>query len=283
MNARTLATLLIAVVLGLVAVLLVRNYLTSGQRGASVVSAAGVTPIVVASAPIARGVAISPSLLKVVNYPADAVPAGAVRNVTDLGAPGPNGRLALRSFTANEPVLMTAVTGPGGRLTLAGTVDPGMRAVTIRSSDVAGVAGFVLPGDKVDILLTRTPLGETTPVTQVLAENVKVLGIDQLSNEEADKPVVSRTVTVEANPDQASLISLAQAVGSVTFTLRHVADDAALERHAVTVADLAVKGAHPVERAVPVKRKPLPGPPSDQSEVRVTRGTETSGYSVARF
>jgi pilus assembly protein CpaB len=272
----------VAVLLGLVAVFLVRNYIGQAQKApVQTAGPVGMKPVVVAAAPIPRGSALTPNLLKVVNYPIDAVPPGAVAAVADLGTPGPNGRLILRTLSPNEPILMSEVTGPGGKLTLAGVVDAGMRAVTIRSSDVAGVAGFVLPGDRVDILLTRSTSDHGEPATQVLAENVKVLGVDQLSDSAADKPVVARSVTVEATPDQANLITLAQAAGNVSFTLRHVADDAALKNHAATIADLAIKG-----RAAPAGPRRLPPPKpaeSDSVQVRVTRGTETAGYSVAKL
>lgn len=289
MNIRTLVTMAVAVVLGLVAVLLVRNYIGQAQRTpAQAAGSLGTKPVVVAAAPIQRGAALAPNLLKVVTYPADAVPPGAVGTIAELGAPGPNGRLSLRSLGPNEPILMSQVTGPGGKVTLAAVVSPGMRAVSVHSNDVAGVAGFVLPGDRVDILLTRPNGDNGAPVTQVLAENVKVLGVDQLADNAADKPVVAHVVTVEATPDQADVISLAQTVGAVTFTLRHVADEAPLEHHAATVADLAVRDrlAPPVRRvaAAPARRpKAEPGEPSDQVQVRVTRGTETAGYSVAKL
>lgn len=286
MNMRTIATLAVAIVLGLFAVMLVRNMLNSNARNAGSANAGAVTPVVVAAAPISRGVVLAPNLLKVVSYPANAVPTGAVANITDLGAPGPTGRISLRSLTPNEPVLMTQVTGPGGKLTLAGVVGPGMRAVSVRSNDVAGVAGFVLPGDKVDILLTRSDADQGKPATQVLAENVRVLGVDQISNDDADKPVVARAVTVEVTPDQADLVSLAQAVGAVSFSLRHVADETALEHHSATVADLALKDRMPAAHgAILVARrsKAKPAPPADEAQVRVTRGLETAGYSVSRL
>ena len=286
MNIRTLLTMAVAVLLGLIAVFLVRNYIGQAQRSpAQAAGPAGMKPVVVAAAPIQRGAALAPGLLKVVDYPADAVPPGAVGSVAELGAPGPNGRLSLRSLSPNEPVLMSQVTGPGGKLTLAAVVASGMRAVSLRSNDVAGVAGFVLPGDRVDILLTRPNGSEGQPVTQVLAENVRVLGVDQLSDDSADKPVVARAVTVEVTPDQADLVSLAQAVGNVSFSLRHVADDAALQHHSATVADLALKdhAVVAVRRAAPAPRPLTPAEPSDQVQVRVTRGVDSSGYSVAKL
>jgi pilus assembly protein CpaB len=286
MNIRTLLTMAVAVLLGLVAVFLVRNYIGQAQRPPTQAAGpAGMRPVVVAAAPIPRGAALAPNVLKVVNYPADAVPPGAVGSIADLGAPGPNGRLSLRTLSPNEPVLMTGVTGPGGKLTLAGVVSPGMRAVSVRSNDVSGVAGFVLPGDKVDILLTRGNADGGQPVTQVLAENVKVLGVDQLADDSADKPVVARVVTVEMTPDQADIISLAQAVGNVTFTLRHVADETPLQHHAATVADLAIKDrmTQPRAAAAPRRAPARPAEPSDQVLVRVTRGVDTAGYNVAKY
>jgi pilus assembly protein CpaB len=292
MNIRTLLTMAVAVLLGLVAVFLVRNYVGQAQRAPSQTAAgpAGVKPVVVAAAPIPRGTALAPNLLKVVNYPADAVPAGSVSTVAELGAPGPNGRLVLRALAPNEPILMNQVTGPGGKLILSTVVSAGMRAVSVRSNDVAGVAGFVLPGDRVDILFSRGTADNGQPVTQVLAENVKVLAIDQLSDDAADKPAVARTVTVEMTPDQAHIISLAQRVGDVSFTLRHVADDTPLQHHVATVADLAIPkdrikpaaGGGGV-RVAPRRAKPSLPSNSDQVQVRVTRGLDTAGYSVAKL
>jgi pilus assembly protein CpaB len=290
MNIRTLLTMAVAVLLGLVAVFLVRNYIGQAQRSPAQVAGAlgAVKPVVVAAAPIARGGALAPNLLKVVNYPADAVPPGSVGTIAELGAPGPNGRLSLRALAPNEPVLMTQVTGPGGKLILSTLVSPGMRAVSVRSGDVAGVAGFVLPGDRVDILLTRGAADGGQPVTQVLAEDVKVLGIDQLSDDAADKPAVAHVVTVEMTPDQAHVISLAQTVGNVSFTLRHVADDSKLEHHAATVADLAIpkdRISRIVSTSAAPRRPKVARPPveSDQVQVHVTRGTDTAGYSVAKL
>ncbi len=277
MNARTIATFAVAILLGLIAVLLVRGYLVSSRNAAQpqlAQSAVGTTPIVVAAKPIERGVSLTPDMLRVVRYPADATPANDFQNVAQLVGPGQTGRLALRSLSANEPILADWISGPGGKLTLSTTLDPGMRAVSLRSSDVAGVAGFVLPGDRVDILLTRTIGGgdAATTVTQVLAENVLVLGVDQLANTEADKPVVAKAVTVEVTPEQAEAVSLAQAVGQVSFALRHVADDAALPKRVMTVADLGF-APRPASHVRPAHV-------ANTVDVRVTRGVATTGYTV---
>src|SRR2546430_2756632 len=144
MNIRTIATLAVAILLGLVAVLLVRAYLGAARKPtAQAIAAAATTPVVVAAVPVVRGVTLQPNLLKVVNYPADSVPEGSFHTVAELVGTGPTARLALRSLTPNEPILPSKVSGPGGKLNLSGTLTPGMRAVSLRSNDVAGVAGFV--------------------------------------------------------------------------------------------------------------------------------------------
>jgi len=207
MQIRNVATLAVAVFLGLIAVILVRNYLSSAGPANAPVAAISTAPVVVAAQPVARGVALQPNLLKVVAFPKDSVPAGGFQSVDQLVGDKEGSRLVLRSLAANEPILTAKISGAGGKLNLSEVVDNGMRAVSLRSNDVAGVAGFVLPGDRVDVLLTRN-LGDekTTALTQVLAENVLVLGVDQSDNDEADKPVVAKAVTVEVTPDQAQTI-----------------------------------------------------------------------------
>ncbi|MGH6962943.1 MAG: Flp pilus assembly protein CpaB [Phenylobacterium sp.] len=275
MSLRTIASLAIAVLLGLLAVIMVRNVMASNAaKGPGAVSAA-MTPVVVAALPIERGVSLKPAMLRVVDYPNNAVPAGAFKTIEQV-AGAANARTAMRSMTANEPVLNDKLSGAGGKTNLSGSLTPGMRAVSVRSDEVNGVGGFVLPGDRVDILLTRTVgagAAETT-VTQVLAENSLVLGVDQSSDVEANKPLVARSVTVEVTPDQAQTISLAHSVGAISLSLRQISDKEALARKATTVADLGGFG----RKAVATAAKPKPKRPG--TEVRVTRGVETIGYAV---
>jgi pilus assembly protein CpaB len=270
MPIRTVATLAVAVFLGLIAVFLVRNYLASAS--AKQPEVALTVPVVVASSPIERGKTVEAAGLKTVNYPADAVPAGAFRSVSDLTGASADKRVAIRTISANEPILADKISGPGGRMILSTTLTPGMRAVSLRSNDVAGVAGFILPGDRVDILLTR-PVGEGQ-VTQVVADNVRVLGVDQTADDSADKPQVARAVTVEVKPDQAQAISLAQAVGQVSLSLRQVSDDTPLSKRATTVADLGSFGPRPVVTRAVVRARPA------GQEVHVFRGVEASGYRI---
>ena len=285
MPIRTIATLSVAVFLGLVAVFLMQNWI-SGQRAADRqrVAANATVPVVVAAQPIARGVALQSGVLRVAQYPQGAVPEGAFNSIEGLTAGG--GRLALRPLSPNEPILASRITQAGGKANLSAALTPGMRAVSFRSNDVAGVAGFVLPGDRVDVLLTRS-VGQNeqaSSLTQALAENVRVLGVDQTDDEGADKPQVAKAITIEVTPEQAQEISLAQSIGSVSLALRQIGDQKPLDRRTTTVADLtgnprAVRAAPAVRRVIRVSG---PRAVSNVDEVQVTRGVVTTGYSVVR-
>jgi pilus assembly protein CpaB len=271
----------------LIAVFLVRTYLTGSQKAGPQSATAG-TSVIVAAVPIARGAALQPTMFKVANYPSDSVPAGSFRTQAQLSG----AHLALRSIALNEPIMAEKVSGMGAKTGLSASLDAGMRAVSLRSNDVAGVAGFALPGDRVDVMLTRTiGNGGNAPitVTQVLAENVRVLGVDQSDNVEDGKPVVSKAMTVEVTPDQAQSIQLAQAIGTVAVSLRQLADNAAVIHRATTTVDLGLFGAHPNAPtgagASPTlaggKSNSKPRLPPGMTEVRVTRGVEMTGYPVA--
>jgi pilus assembly protein CpaB len=284
MPIRTIATLAVAVFLGLVAVFLMQNWI-SGQRAADRQRAAAnaTVPVVVAAQPIARGVPLQPAVLRVAQYPQGAVPEGAFNSVEALTAGG--ARLALRPMSPNEPILAGRITQAGGKANLSAALTPGMRAVSFRSNDVAGVAGFVLPGDRVDVLLTRS-VGENekaTSITQALAENVRVLGVDQTDDEALDKPQVARAITIEVSPEQAQEISLAQSIGSVSLALRQIGDQKPLDRHSTTIADLS---GNPRARAAPTVRRIIkvsaPRAASNVDQIQVTRGVVTTGYSVVR-
>jgi pilus assembly protein CpaB len=267
MPMRNIATLAIAIFLGLLSVVLVRSYLSTGARSDGTPAVAmSTTPVVVAAQTVARGEVLQPASLKVVDFPRNSVPAGSFRGISQLSGSGTDQPVALHAIVANEPILSDEISGANGKHTLAISISDGMRAVSLRSNDVAGVGGFVLPGDRVDVMLTRAAANlPNDAITQVLAENVLVLGVDQSSNDAADTPVVARSVTVEVNPSQAQTISLGQTVGTLSLALRHTADGTLLTRRETSVADLGM--------TAPAKRSP-------QSELRVTRGVESTVYHV---
>jgi pilus assembly protein CpaB len=230
--------------------------------------------VVVAARPIAFGETITPADLKLQPWPAGALPAGAFTSLASFQA-GPS-RLALTSIAANAPILPQQISGPGGRATLAGLIRPGMRAATLRVDDVLGVAGFVLPGDSVDILVTRADGGGKGQVrTDVLLQGVRVLAVDQLADQAKTKPVVAKAATVEVTPAQAEKIALAAQVGSLSLALRSAGDPASDDDvRGVRVADLG--GAAPAAR--PVRRAHAAAPQAHMIEI--VRGGEISRVST---
>ncbi|THD80536.1 MAG: Flp pilus assembly protein CpaB [Phenylobacterium sp.] len=241
---------------------------------------AALTPraaVVVAARPIAFGETIAAGDLKLQPWPAGAVPAGAFVSVTELTAGAP--RLALAPIAANEPILPQQISGPGGRATLAGLIRPGMRAATLRVDDVLGVAGFVLPGDSVDILVTRGDGGDRSQMrTDLLLQGVRVLAVDQLADQAKNKPVLARAATVEVTPAQAQKIALASQVGTLSLALRSTGDplaDDANER-AIRTSDL---GSGPIARPVVRQVRRQAEAPRGWT-VEMVRGGEVTHVSV---
>lgn len=273
LSLRTIASLVVAIFLGLVAVILLRGVLS--PQSARPVASTGMTPVVVANVPIARGTVLKGDMLKVVPFTKESAPSGGFVDVKQVIVSGQPDRVALRDFGANEPITAGKISGPGAKSNLSGLLTPGMRAVGLRSSDVAGVGGFILPGDRVDIIVTRQiGSGEkASTIEQVLAQNARVLGVDQSSD--ADKPTVAKAITVEVTPDQAQAISLAQAVGNVSLALRQSADAEPLKRSGMTLADLGGG-----KRPAPVRRAPPPPKKPQLTQVRVTRGVAVTGYGL---
>jgi pilus assembly protein CpaB len=199
--------------------------------------------MVVANRPLRFGDELNAAALREVSWPQDALPAGAFGKIADLTT---GKRVVLMPIDINEAILASKITGPGQRATLSAVLGQGMKAVTVRVNDVEGVAGFVLPGDHVDVLLTRQ--GEKNmAITDVVIENARVLAIDQLADERTDKPSVVKAVTLEVGITDGQKIALAATVGTLSLLLSkagELADDTARR---VTAADLGRPGAQSPE------------------------------------
>jgi len=234
------------------------------------------TPVMVAAKDIAYGEKILPELSRIVQWPSDALPAEIVNTHAELFEGPEAPRIALRSLAAGEPFLKAKVSGFGERPILSRKVAEGMRAFSVRINDVSGVSGFILPGDRVDVMLTRQLDGTgglENLATVVILQNVTVLGIDQMSSETADEPVIGESATFEVTPEQAQKLALASQVGTLSLSLRNYA---ALESEQVKQIEAADLG----ERKV--APPPPPAPKKDPSVyVRVRKGTVVSSEQVA--
>jgi pilus assembly protein CpaB len=230
-----------AVVFGLLAVFLANAWLNNRADEArrSLEAQRKAAPpahtLVVARRPLRFGEVLGALSLREIPWPEDSVPAGAFGKVSELTA---TKRIVLAPIEVNEPILASKITGPGQRATLSAMLNDGMKAVTIRVNDVEGVAGFIQPGDHVDVVLTR-PGERKTSVNDVIIQNVRVLAVDQLADQTSDKPIVVKAVTLEVDETGGQKLALASAVGTLSLLLRKAGEIAASESRQLTNADLA--------------------------------------------
>lgn len=247
MRFSTIASFLVAAALAGIAVFGARNWLASERLSFATqlrqqVQQVDKTPertIVVAREAVSFGERLDATKVREIEWASNIVPDGSFEKVGHLivGDTDDTARFALTNIAAGEPVLDTKVTIPGQRAKLSTALSPGMKAISIRVNDVLGVAGFVLPGDRVDVLLTRGGRGVDNYV-DVLLQGVKVLAIDQIADGNKDQPSVVRTVTFEVNTIEAQKLVLGANVGTLSLALRNLASNGVEMNERVTLADL---------------------------------------------
>jgi pilus assembly protein CpaB len=236
----TVIMIVLAGVFGLLAVFVAQAWLSRQDEQMRLKSAlnqpqpTATRMVVVAASALRFGNPLTSSNLRETSWPEGALPEGSFSSIQDVLAAGK--RIVLAPIEPNEPVLASKLTGPGQRATLSAVLHEGMKAVTVRVSDIEGVAGFVLPGDHVDILLTRRV--DKGGNTDVVLQNTRVLAIDQLADERTDKPAVVKAVTVEVDTLAAQKLTLASQVGTLSLALRKAGEAAAGDQRRVSAEDL---------------------------------------------
>lgn len=158
------------------------------------------------------------------------------------------GTVVRHPITAGEPVTQGSLVSPGDRGFLAAALGPGMRAVTVPVSAKTGVAGFVFPGDRVDLVLTQTVNGDDGPslrAAETVLRNLRVLATDQSTEQtttEDGKTVVRafRTVTLEVTPKIAEKVAVAQTIGTLSLALRSIADNQVELERAIASGDVVI-------------------------------------------
>ena len=246
MKARPMATLALAAVLAAAAVALAHTWLQARAPVAGEsLRRAGVetVPVVVAAQALGFGERLAPAHLRVVSWPKDTVPVGAFGSLEAvLPAADPRPRAVLRAIEAGEPVLASKLSGPGGSASLSAMIATGMRAVTIPVSGPGGVAGFVVPGDRVDVLLTRGVVrgvgSGIGPFSDILLQDMKVLGVDQSTGAGEACGGLARTVTLEASARAAQKLALAQTQGTLSLALRRPDGADPARNRTLTLRDL---------------------------------------------
>ncbi len=242
--------------------------------------------LVVATRPLGVGWMIKPADVKLVKMPSDGFPKGAFSKVEDV-----LDRPVVSNVLLDEPILEGRLAAKGSGLGLAPTIPVGMRAVTVRVNDVAGVAGFVLPGMKVDVLVTGHPPNGDGTMTTTCLQNMLVLSAGQtMTPDSRGQTIQAPTVTLLVDPEQAETLTLANSEGRIQLVLRNSSDQTIEKTSGRFVSELygtqrkaapAKAEAAPKPRPRPVEMAkapapppvaaPAPPPPPDQ--IVVIRGT----------
>jgi pilus assembly protein CpaB len=269
--------LVIAVVLGAIAAVLARNWLLSHGRANQLQASTGT--IVIAAAPLAFGTQLSRDNVKEVPWATTALPEGAFATTQDLLSDGR--RIALASIARNEPILRGRITAPGQRAALSSVLDTGKRAVTVRVDDVRGVAGFIQPGDLVDVVLIRTGAETKTKegYSDVILQSAKVLAIDQVTGERPEQPTIAKAVTLEVSAEDAQKILLGTNIGRLSLMLRQPAEANAQPVRRVTEHDLGGPAVDPTPVAAPtVIAETPPQPRTRTKRIAIWRGMQQQVY-----
>jgi pilus assembly protein CpaB len=278
MRKSTVIILAVAISMGGSAAYLTHSWLKDQTSGA--VQPAGT--IVVAAESLAYGTTINPDNVVEIPWFSNALPEGAFALKDDLLNSGR--RVVLSPLKRGEAVLRSKITGPGQRASLASFLDEGKRAVTVSVDDVRGVAGFVLPGDFVDIVIIAD---DGSPKRQsysdILLEHVKVLAIDQVASEGEGQPTVAKAVTVEVTKEQAQKILLATNIGKLSLILARPVESKPDPNRRVSENDIGRTRPEPVRPAAPPPPAPVvAAPPSNTVKITVVRNGETKEYEVRR-
>jgi pilus assembly protein CpaB len=244
---------------------------------------------IVAAQPIPAGALVTREMVRAVSWPADSQVPGAfsdARRILDRGA--------IAAIALNEPITESKLAAVGAGAGLPPTIPPGMRAISVRVNEVVGVAGFVVPGTRVDVVVTF--LSRTTQadgLARVAVSNVQVLTAgtryDQEKARQDARPIPTSVVTLLVSPENAERIALAAAEGHITLTLRNPLDTAPTETAGIRSAALMGQSAPvpaPVARPALPRRSvasvpaALPPPPPQPYTVEAIRGAKRSQEPV---
>ena len=267
-NRRASMFLILAVALGVGAAFTAQRWLEEQRQQPAGPSTT--QPVAVMRADLQVGQVVHERELATVDWPIAYVPQGAHSDPKQL-----EGRVARRPLFAGEPVLETSLLPQGAQAGLVSVIDPSRRAMSVKVDPVVGVAGFVVPGAHVDVLVTIARIDtDGKPYSKIVLQDVEVLAIDQkLEEAKEGEPELVQVVTVETSPQEAEKLTYAAHEGRLQLALRNPTDREIVETHSVGVADvLGDRRPAPRIASRPVQRAP-------GANVEVIKGSQVSVQS----
>lgn len=207
--------------------------------------------VVVARSAIPFGQAIESHLVSVQSWPRENIPPGSFSSIEDVTAQaGEKPRRAKGPIFKGEVLLISKLSDPGDKVTIVHKLAEDTRAMAIKVDAVTAVGGFVTPGDSVDIVLTEGRGRDMRTIT--ILQDIRVIGVDQRSEEPSDTPEVARTITVEVTREQGQRLALAQTAGKLSLTLRTLDAGVDQDIEVTRISDLLDPG--PVETRIAAPR-----------------------------
>lgn len=232
-------------------------WLTYGylQKEMSSVNAVKPEKIVVAAADIPIGTTITKPQLKVTSWPKDSIPPGSAQQAESLV-----NRVAIRPIARGDAVTeqkLKPKSGGAGSGFMTYVVPQGHRAVSVAVNEVAGVAGFITPNDRVDVIVTtQLPDNDRESISKIILENIPILATGQVTDQKEGKPVVVPTVTLDLLPEDAEKLVLSASKGSLQLLLRNITDSGQVDSKGATIA----KVLHGMERPPVAAKAAAPRP-----------------------
>ncbi|MGH8437793.1 MAG: Flp pilus assembly protein CpaB [Pseudomonas sp.] len=268
MSARTLTLVAVSLTLGLGAAWMANNWL-NGRLNAAPDD--NLQNVVVATVEIPFGQMVEAQQVAIVRMPKDAVPDDAFDSSEKV-----LGKIATFALLRGDILRGARLAEHLGGSTLASLIAPDKRAISVRVDDVVGVGGFLLPGNRVDVLATKRSDGSSNDAeSRTILEDLRVLAVDQTAGTDKTQPVVVRAVTLEMSAKEAEVLVKAQSEGKLQLALRNPLD-AQKQPQAVTAA-APVKAAPPAAKPQP---KPVANRSSGGGAVTIIRGTEVEVAKV---
>jgi pilus assembly protein CpaB len=269
MQNRLKIALVVAVFFGLIAAYGIYNFLRQQKQAAEALRTE-TQHIVVAAKDIPAGTPINEDmikkgLVKTVKWPKESLPSGAYTSADQIV-----GKTNRVKILANEPILESRLAGEGAGLTAR--LEAGKRAMAVKVDEIIGVSGFIVPDDRVDLIVTTTPPGannnQENKISKIVLQNKRVLSVAQNVEQKEGKPQLARSITLEVTPEESEKLSLASQEGSIVLALRGTGDDAEPKTTGSNKYDLLSVAA--------VRKRPLSGakPVSqDKFQVEVIHGS----------
>ena len=224
-DTKALWMIAISLLLGLVAVAVGSKWLM--ER-----SAVDISTVIVATRDVDVGTRLTPEMLESKDWLRTSIPEGTFQDMKLLDS-----RVVKVNLLRGEPLLEAKLTPVGTTGGLSGVIAEGKRAITVRVNDVVGVAGFALPGNKVDILISTKDENEK-PISKIVLEEILVLAVAQDVGRDESKPKVVTAVTLEVTPEQAEKLDLARNIGTLSLVLRNQADKILVTTEGIRTKDL---------------------------------------------